>query len=79
MAITTFLIGIDPERMKGWLAERAVHVVILGACLLLMTGSPFVHVTAEFVRRFADLEGIMRICTEPAVFETAFREALKSN
>jgi hypothetical protein len=43
MATTTFLIGIDLERMKGGRAERAVRVVILGACSLLMTVSPFVR------------------------------------
>ena len=42
----------------------------------MLTGSRFIHMTAEFVRRFADLEGIMWICTEPQVFETALREAL---
>jgi hypothetical protein len=41
----------------------------------MLTGSRFIQVTAEFVRRFSDLEGIMRICTEPEVFETALHES----
>jgi hypothetical protein len=41
----------------------------------MLTGSRFIHVTAEFVRRFADLEGMMWICTEPEVFDRALSEA----
>src|SRR5579872_5451235 len=37
----------------------------------MLTGTRFIEVTAEFVRRFAALEGIMKIYTEPAVFEAA--------
>lgn len=42
----------------------------------MLTGSRFIQVTAEFVRRFADLEPIMRICTEPEVFDRALASAL---
>jgi hypothetical protein len=42
----------------------------------MLTGSRFIHITAEFVRRFAELDGIMRICTEPGVFDDAIRAAL---
>jgi hypothetical protein len=45
----------------------------------MLTGSRFIQVTAEFVRRFADLEGIMRICTEPELFDGALAEALRSS
>jgi hypothetical protein len=45
--------------------------------ITMLTGSHFIRVTADFVRRFAALEGIMRICTEPAVFESALAEALQ--
>jgi hypothetical protein len=41
----------------------------------MLTGSRFIHITAEFVRRFADLEGKMWICTEPEVFDRALSEA----
>ena len=41
----------------------------------MLTGSRFIHITAEFVRRFADLEGKMRICTEPDVFDRVLSEA----
>ncbi|HLK68740.1 MAG TPA: hypothetical protein VKU19_35155 [Bryobacteraceae bacterium] len=45
----------------------------------MLSGSRFIHVTAEFVRRFASLEGIMRVCSEPAVFDAEVAQALKSN
>jgi len=55
----------------GWLNGRRAA---LGSVTML-TGSRFIHVTAEFVRRFANLEGCMRICSDPAVFQQALREA----
>jgi phage regulator Rha-like protein len=45
----------------------------------MLTGSRFIQITAEFVRRFASLEGVMRICTEPAIFDFALAEALKQD
>jgi phage regulator Rha-like protein len=41
----------------------------------MLTGSRFIQLTAEFVRRFASLEASMRICTDPAIFDYALREA----
>lgn len=37
----------------------------------MLTGSRFVQLTAEFVRRFADLGELMNVYTDPAAFETA--------
>jgi hypothetical protein len=45
--------------------------------ITMLTGTPFIHITAEFVRRFSELEGIMRICTDPEAFETVLQDALK--
>src|SRR5581483_7345481 len=45
----------------------------------MLTGSRFIEVTAEFVRRFAELHGIMRICTEPAVFDQALTAAIQNS
>ncbi len=42
----------------------------------MLTGSRFVEVTAEFVRRFSDLEGVMRIYTDTTAFDTALAESL---
>ena len=42
----------------------------------MLTASRFVQLTADFVRRFADLGDAMRIYTEPAVFEGALSNAV---
>jgi hypothetical protein len=42
----------------------------------MLTGSRFVQLTADFVRRFAELGDIMRIYTEPSAFEAALSDAL---
>ena len=42
----------------------------------MLTGSRFVHITADFVRRFAELGDLMRITTDPAAFDEALAEAL---
>jgi hypothetical protein len=70
--------GASIDVSGGWAVWLARHKDKLRTVTML-TGSPFVHVTAEFVRRFAALEGIMRICTEAAVFEGALRATQKLN
>jgi hypothetical protein len=42
----------------------------------MLTGSRFVQLTADFVRRFAELGDIMRIYTEASAFEDALSNAL---
>jgi len=42
----------------------------------MLTGSRFIEITAGFVRRFAALQGIMRIYTESAAFDAALAESL---
>src|SRR5262245_11251439 len=54
-----------------WLSNRRSDL----QSITMVTGSPFIHVTAEFVRRFSALEGLMRICTDPGVFERALVDA----
>lgn len=41
----------------------------------MLTGSRFIQVTAEFVRRFSDLEGLMRIYTDAEAFDEALASA----
>jgi phage regulator Rha-like protein len=43
--------------------------------ITMLTGSKFIQITAEFVRRFAGLNGIMWVCTEPKVFDLALEQA----
>jgi hypothetical protein len=54
-----------------WLKERRTQL----RSITMLTGSKFIQITAEFVRRFADLNGIMWVCTEPAVFDLAIEQA----
>jgi hypothetical protein len=42
----------------------------------MLTGSRFIHMTAEIVRRFSSLDGLMRITTDPAAFDAALLEAV---
>ena len=75
---------IDARDVRGasinvsgeWAAWLDSHRAVLKSVTML-TGSKFIQVTAQFVRRFASLEGIMRVCTEPPVFDQALREALQ--
>jgi hypothetical protein len=56
----------------GWLQANKTDLRDIS----MLTGSRFVEVTAGFVRRFAALQGIMRIYTEPAAFDAALAESL---
>jgi len=56
-----------------WLSEHKAQFEGIS----MLTGSRFIEMTAEFVRRFADLQGIMRIYTEPAAFDAALQESLE--
>jgi hypothetical protein len=42
----------------------------------MLTGGPFVQLTAKFVRRFAGLDDTMRIYTDAAAFDRALDEAI---
>jgi len=76
---------IDARKVRGasidvsgewavWLGKHRTN----WRTVTMLTNSAFIYLTAKFVRRFAELEDIMRICTEPAVFEAALRGALES-
>lgn len=72
-ARTTRSASIDvSSEWSAWLArhrERFRHVSML-------TGSRFIRLTADFVRRFADLGELMRIYTDPAVFDGALSNSV---
>jgi hypothetical protein len=57
-----------------WLNEHRPQL----QSITMLTGSKFIQITAEFVRRFAGLNGIMWVCTEPAVFDMAIEQAQRS-
>lgn len=66
--------GASIEVSGEWAAWMSAHRDALRQVTML-AGSRFIQVTAEFVRRFASLEGLMRICTEDAVFDGALTDA----
>lgn len=55
-----------------WLVQHQNELVHVS----MLTASRFVQLTADFVRSFGDLGDLMRIYTEPAVFEGALSNAL---
>ena len=44
----------------------------------MLTGTRYVEITADVVRRFAALESLMRIYTEPDIFDAVMGEYLKA-
>ena len=55
----------------GRFRERFAHVSML-------TGSRFIQLSADFVRRFAGLGEVMRIYTDPASFDSALGSSLSA-
>ena len=75
---------IDARAVKGasidvsndwalWL--RANRAALSGISML--TGAPFVQLTAKFVQRFAELGELMRIYTDPGAFDSALEAAIR--
>jgi hypothetical protein len=69
--------GASIDVSSEWAAWLNSHRFQLESVTML-TGSRLVQITAEFVRRFADLNGIMWVCTEPGVFDLALKQAVSS-
>jgi hypothetical protein len=57
-----------------WLGKHRSHF----RHITMLTGSRFIQLTANFVRRFADLGEVMRIYTDPAAFYAALAERTSS-
>lgn len=55
-----------------WLAARRMQFEQIS----MLTGTRYVEITADFVRRFAALESRMRIYTEPDIFDAVLGHAL---
>lgn len=66
--------GASVDVSSEWAAWLSAHRAQLQS-ITMLTGSKFVQITAEFVRRYAELNGIMWVCTEPAVFDLALEQA----
>jgi len=69
--------GASIDVSSEWAAWLNAHRSQLESVTML-TGSRLIQVTAEFVRRFADLNGIMWVCTKPTVFDLALKQAVSS-
>jgi hypothetical protein len=70
--------GVTIEVSSDWCRWLTRNRQALSAVHML-TGSPFVHVTATFVRNFAELGDLMRIYTDPIEFERALANTLRRN
>lgn len=70
--------GVTIEVSGEWCRWLAKHRNGLSG-IHMLTGSAFVHVTASFVRNFAELGDLMRIYTEPARFEQALDDARRTS
>jgi hypothetical protein len=44
----------------------------------MLTGSRFIQISADFVRRFAGMDALMRLYAEPAAFESALASSIAS-
>jgi len=69
--------GASVDVSNEWAAWLNAHRAQMES-ITMLTGSKFIQITAEFVRRFAGLNGIMWVCTEPAVFDLALEQAKRS-
>ena len=69
--------GASIDVSSDWASWLNTHRNQLRSVTML-TGSRLIEITAEFVRRFADLNGIMWVCTEPAVFDLALEQARRA-
>lgn len=74
---------IDARRTRGvsmgvssewalWLGENRASFEHIS----MLPGSRFIEITAEFVRRFSGLEGVMRIFTDGTAFDEALASAV---
>lgn len=84
LARGSFSLFIDARRTRGasvdvsnlwarWLRNHRDDLIRIH----MLTGSRFVQMTADFVRRFADLGDAMLIYTEPSVFDETLESALQ--
>lgn len=66
--------GASIDVSSGWAAWLTANRAQFKT-ITMLTGTKFIQITAEFVRRFAGLNGIMWVCTDPKVFDLALEQA----
>ncbi|MFO7445985.1 MAG: hypothetical protein R6W90_06430 [Ignavibacteriaceae bacterium] len=57
-----------------WLSANKMHFSRIN----MLTGSRFIQLTADFVRKYANLGDTMRLYSEPAAFDSSLSESLNS-
>jgi hypothetical protein len=67
--------GASIEVSGEWARWLRAHKIQLSEVSML-TGSRYVQVTADFVRRFSDLQGVMKIYSDEKVFDEVLHAAL---
>jgi hypothetical protein len=67
--------GASLDVSSDWARWLSAHKSRLSR-VHMATGSRFVQITAEFVRRFADLEQLMTVYTDAAQFDAALAQSL---
>jgi hypothetical protein len=84
LAMGSFSLFIDARQTKGasvdvsnawarWLRNHRDDLVRIH----MLTGSRFVQMTADFVRRFAELSDAMFLYTDPSIFEETLESAVE--
>jgi hypothetical protein len=82
-AATPIQLFIDARQVRGasidvsgewarWLGSQKLALQEVH----MLTGSRFIQITADFVRRFAELQGVMKVYTDADAFEGTLAEAL---
>jgi hypothetical protein len=69
--------GASIEVSGEWARWLAAHRLQLRQVSML-TGSRYVRITADFVRRFADLQGVMKVYTDAQAFDSDLLAALRA-
>ncbi|HEY1800764.1 MAG TPA: hypothetical protein VGG46_07500 [Terriglobales bacterium] len=67
-------IEVSAEWAK-WLAARKQNLRLVS----MLPGSRFIEITAAFVRRFAELQGMMRIYTNAPAFDAAVEDSTRQD
>lgn len=69
--------GASIEVSGEWARWLAAHKIQLRQVSML-TGSRYIQITADFVRRFADLQGVMKVYTDAMAFDADLLAALRA-
>ena len=69
--------GASIEVSGEWARWLGAHKIQLRQ-ISMLTGSRYVQITADFVRRFADLQSVMKVYTDAQAFDADLLAALRA-